>query len=251
MVELKHGKEYFSPSQLKKLFVSLGAFNGYLKKVWDTTSSMELGTLIHHRLLEPEVYREKYITIDDADIKAEIGGARPTSTKKYKEWRADAEAEAKKAGKTIISEFQDHLANKIYRQCTMSGIYDEYFTGGEAEKTVRGGATGFNQEFEALCIVDYLKDEFAVDLKTTSKPIDKFKFDANSLGYDIQAALTTDLTQREFVFVVVQTVEPYDIAVFRCSEEFYERGDWKINKALENYEMYENEHSSQILYGEL
>jgi len=251
MLELKHGKDYFSPSQLKKLFVSLGAFNGYLKKVWQPTSSMELGTLIHHRLLEPEVYAEKYITIDDKDIRAEIGGKRPTSTKAYKEWRADAEEEAAKAGKTIISEFHDYLANKIYRETVLSGIYDQYLSGGEAEKKFFGDATGFDVDFPAHCIVDYLKEDVAVDLKTTSKPLDKFKYDANSMGYDVQASLTTDITKRPFVFVVVQTVEPYDIGVFTCSDEFYDRGDWKINKALDNYEGWENVHSSQIIYGEL
>ena len=251
VLKMKHGKDYFSPSQLKKLFISLGQLNAYLKKVWTASSSMELGTLVHLRLLEPEKYNKTIRVIDDKDICSEIGGARPTATKKYKEWKAGLESEAKENDWILISGAQDFIINKIYRDCVMAGIIDDYFTGGEAEKTVTGIAQGFDEEFPALCIIDYDKDEVSVDLKTTSKELGKFHFDANSLGYDIQAATTNGVNGKPFIFVVVQTVEPYDIGVFTCSENFMERGVWKVNTALQNYEQYEDEFSSQIIYKEL
>ena len=104
---------------------------------------------------------------------------------------------------------------------------------------------------KGTAIVDYDKPEFSVDLKTTGKDISKFKFDANSMGYDIQARLTNGINGKPFVFVVVQTVAPYDIAVFTTSDFFLNRGEGKIQEALANYENYENEFSQQILYGEL
>lgn len=251
MLKLRHGKDYFSPSQLKKLFISLGQLNAYLKRKFEPSSSMELGTLVHLRLLEPEKYNKTIRVIDDTAIKAEIGGARPTSTKKYKEWKEGLDAEAKENGWTLISQAQDFIINKIYRDCAMSGVLDTYLSDGEAEKTVTGTALGFNEEFPALCIVDYSRDDIDVDLKTTSKDLNKFHFDANSMGYDIQAATTQSLTGKPFVFVVVQTVEPYDIGIFTCSPDFIERGVWKVNVALQNYEGYEDEFSSQIIYKEL
>ena len=246
---MKHGREYFSPSQLKKLYISVSSLTSYLKKVWGSTSAMELGTLVHCLILEPDKFQERYIILDDKAISKEIGGTRPTATKKYKEWLL-ALTELNK-DKIFITHKEKAIADKIYRNCAMSGIIDTYFTGGEAEVTMRGVAKGYDQEFDGLCIIDYDTDFQSIDLKTTSKPLHKFKFDANELGYDIQASVTNSLNQKEFVFVVVQTVQPYDIGIFTCSDFFMKRGKEKVNKALDNYKSYEDEYSTQILNFEL
>jgi len=255
-IDLKHNKEYFSASQLKKLFISIGQFQAYLKKQFEESSAMELGSVIHTRILEPEEYNKRYLVLDDTAICEEIGGARPTSTKKYKEWKEELEAEARAKGKKIISPASDHIANKVWRDMDKAGIIEMYFSDGEAEVTITGDVTvadehGEESTFPALAIVDYDQPDFSVDLKTTSKDISKFKFDANSLGYDIQARLTHGINGKPFVFVVVQTVAPYDIAVFTTSQYFMDRGESKIATAIDNYLHYEDESSTQIIVGEL
>lgn len=249
MIEMKHGRDYFSPSQLKKLFLSVGQLNAYLKKAFQSSSAMDLGTAVHMRLLEPSKYMETYVTIDDTEIKAEIGGKRPTSTKKYSDWLDKVKEDNK--DKILLSTDDVYIIDTIYRKCAMSGVIDTFFTDGEAEKTVRGVASGFEDQFEALCIIDYDTEFQSVDLKTTSKPLHKFRFDANELGYDIQAAVTNAINDKDFVFVVVQTVEPFDIGIFTCSDAFMERGQWKVNQALENYKGYEDEYTSGVLNFEL
>lgn len=248
-LKLKHGRSYFSPSQLKKLFISVSSLNAYLKKTWKATSAMDLGTLVHCMILEPEEFENRYIVLDDSEITKEIGGARPTSTKKYKDWLFDVEESNK--GKTLISQKDKAIADIIYRKCAMYGVIDTYFTGGEAEVTIKGEANGYDEKFDGLCIIDYDTDFQSIDLKTTSKPLHKFKFDANELGYDIQASITNSLNQKEFIFVVVQTVQPYDIGIFTCSDFFMKRGADKVNTALANYTHYEDEDSTQILNFEL
>lgn len=249
MIDIRHRKEYFSPSQLKKLFLSVGQLNAYLKKVWSPTSAMDFGTAVHMRLLEPLKFAERYVTIDDSKIVAEIGGKRPTATKKYSEWMT--EQLLIHQGQVIIPQSDMDKIELIYDNCSMNGIIDTFFTDGDAEKTIEGIATGYNDKFKALAIVDYDKVDMSVDLKTTSKPLHKFRFDANELGYDIQASLTNSINNKPFVFVVVQTVEPFDIGIFTCSDFFMKRGLDKVNVALSNYESWEDEYTSVVLNFEL
>lgn len=248
-LQLKHNKNYFSPSQLKKLYISVGQLNAYLKRTFDTSKQMEFGTLIHTLFLEPHTFEERYYVLDDSEIIKVIGGARPTATKNYATWLNEQKMLA--GDKIIISKQDKALAESIFDKAVMLGVIDSFFTGGVAEKTITGVASGFDMDFDGLCIIDYDSDEMSVDLKTTSKPLHKFKYDANELGYDIQARLTNSLNGKEFVFVVVQTVEPYDIGVFTCSDYFMNRGNDKINKALSNYNDYEDEFSSTLLHSEL
>ncbi len=249
MLKLKHGRDYFSPSQLKKLFVSVSSLTSYLKKRWTTTSSMTLGTLVHCLILEPQEFTKRYVVLDDREICNEIGGARPSSTKKYKEWLSGFAEENK--GKELVTMKDMDIANKILKKAKSTGIIQEWFTDGKAEVTVKGVAKGYNEEFDGLCIIDYDTDFVSIDLKTTSKPLSKFKYDANELGYDIQASITNSLNNKEFIFVVVQTVEPYDIGIYTCSEFFMNRGKDKVNTALHNYKFYEDEFSSQVFSYEL
>ena len=249
MLKLKHGRDYFSPSQLKKLFVSVSSLTSYLKKRWTTTSSMTLGTLVHCLILEPQEFTKRYVVLDDVEILNEIGGARPTASKKYKEWLSGFAEENK--GKELVTMKDMDIANKILKKAKSTGIIQEWFTDGKAEVTVKGVAKGYNEEFDGLCIIDYDTDFVSIDLKTTSKPLSKFKYDANELGYDIQASITNSLNNKEFIFVVVQTVEPYDIGIYTCSEFFMNRGKDKVNTALYNYKFYEDEFSSQVFSYEL
>lgn len=246
---MKHGREYFSPSQLKKLFLSVGQLNAYLKRAFTTSSAMALGSAVHCRLLEPLSFDDRYIVFDDAEKCKEIGGKRPTATKAYSEFKLEFAEQNK--DKDILTQSDWEIIEKIESNCAMNGIIDTFFTDGDAEITVRGVAKGFDEEFEALCIIDYDKEDMSIDLKTTSKPLHKFRFDANELGYDIQAVVTQSLNQKDFVFIAVQTVEPYDIGVYTISESFKNRGKMKVNQALTNYSSYEDIYSSAVLTFEL
>jgi len=244
-----HGREYFSPSQLKKLYISIGSFVSYLNKSYVSSPQMELGSAIHKRLLEPYLFDEQYIVIDDTEICAQIGGKRPKATKAYTEWYADFQL--LHHDKIILSTEDSFIIEKIYEVADASGILDTVFNGGIAETEVKKIVKDYDVPFNALAIIDYDSKDFSYDLKTTSKPLHKFKYDANELGYDIQAALTNSINGKPFVFIVVQTVEPFDIGVFTCSKAFLDRGKEKINKALKNYEEYNEICVNQVLNFEL
>ena len=127
-LELKHGRDYFSPSQLKKLFVSVSSLTSYLKRKWQTTPSMMLGSLVHCLVLEPDEFSKRYVVLDDKDICKEIGGARPTSTKLYKEWLT--ELTDSNAGKEFVSMKDMAVANTILKKMTNTGVINEWFSDG-------------------------------------------------------------------------------------------------------------------------
>lgn len=249
MLQLIHGRDYFSPSQLKKLAISLASFQEYLTGEKKESSEMDLGTLVHCLVLENHLFFTKFIVLDDSSVIEEIGGARPKSTKAYAEFLARFNDEA--AGRQIISVEMYDTAVKIYDRMLALNVIQNYFTDGQAEKEVTGTATYDGIDFPALCRVDYLRDDICVDLKTTSKPLDKFKWDADAFGYDIQASLTNRLTDLPFVLVVVQTVAPFDVGIFSCSDAFMQRGEFKIENALKRYENYDLFENFELFHYEL
>jgi len=236
-IEMTHGKEYFSPSQLKALYVSPGTFDNYINGVKKESDAMSFGTLLHLYLYEPQKFAKNYFVLDDSMIISELlqkGIKRPTATKDYKAWVEKGLRENE--GKKAVSTNDFKKLNKIKDKLVITGTFEKFFTGGVPEQTITGVSEGFGVGFNALVRADYVMDDKVIDLKTTSKPLDKFIWEARDFGYDIQAALTMDLTLKPFMFVVVQTVEPFDIAVVTTSDEFLERGARKIKEALLNYD---------------
>jgi len=74
-------------------------------------------------------------------------------------------------------------------------------------------------------------------LKTSSSNLKDFHYSANKYGYDVQCYLYCNLfnkTHKEFYFLVLDKGS-LDIGIFNCSEEFYYRGEQKVEKALDLY----------------
>ena len=79
-------------------------------------------------------------------------------------------------------------------------------------------------------------ERLIVDLKTTND-IDKFKWSANKYNYDSQAYIYRKLFGYDMVFIVVDKND-YRVGVFGCSEDFYDRGEDKVRKASEAYDLF-------------
>lgn len=83
---------------------------------------------------------------------------------------------------------------------------------------------------------DFLDRDRIVDLKTTTN-IKDFSWSANKYGYDVQCYLYCNLFKKQykdFHFLVLDKGS-LDIGIFNCSEEFYYRGEEKVQKALDLY----------------
>ena len=79
-------------------------------------------------------------------------------------------------------------------------------------------------------------EQLVIDLKTTSD-IDKFKWSANKFNYDSQAYIYSKLFGYEMLFIVIDKTT-HQIGMFDCSPQFYERGEEKVSKASEAYDLF-------------
>ena len=81
-------------------------------------------------------------------------------------------------------------------------------------------------------------EKLVIDLKTTAD-IDKFKWSATKFNYDSQAYIYSKLFGYEMLFIVIDKAT-HKLGMFDCSPEFYERGEDKVRRASEAYDLFYN-----------
>ena len=79
-------------------------------------------------------------------------------------------------------------------------------------------------------------EKLVIDLKTTGD-IDRFKWSASKFNYDSQAYIYSKLFGYEMLFIVIDKTT-HQIGMFDCSPEFYKRGEDKVSKASEAYDLF-------------
>ena len=79
-------------------------------------------------------------------------------------------------------------------------------------------------------------EKLVIDLKTTAD-IDKFKWSATKYNYNSQAYIYSKMFGYEMLFIVIDK-STHQIGMFDCSPEFYERGEEKVRKAAEAYDLF-------------
>jgi len=79
-------------------------------------------------------------------------------------------------------------------------------------------------------------EKLIIDLKTTAD-ITKFKYSASKYNYDSQAYIYSKLFGYEMLFIVIDK-NTHQIGIFDCSPEFYARGEDKVKRAVEAYELF-------------
>ena len=79
-------------------------------------------------------------------------------------------------------------------------------------------------------------EKLVIDLKTTAD-IEKFKWSATKYNYDSQAYIYSKLFGYEMLFIVIDKTT-HQIGMFDCSPQFYERGEEKVRRASEAYDLF-------------
>ena len=80
------------------------------------------------------------------------------------------------------------------------------------------------------------EEKLIIDLKTTAD-IEKFKWSATKYNYDSQAYIYSKLFGYEMLFIVIDK-NTHQLGVFDCSPDFYKRGEDKVRKASEAYDLF-------------
>lgn len=213
------GKRYLSKSSAGALLGDLRAF--LVDK--EHNINFELGSYFHHLLIEP----------DKATLDHVIESSTRT-TKKYKSYCADnlipfAVLESEK-------EMIDNLAKAMLAiPDFFQIIYDienHYEVAGVKE------INGLWWKGKA----DILALDRVIDLKTTSD-ISRFRYTAKAYDYDLQAYIYREIFGKDMVFLVA-CKKTATCGIFHCTEEFYESGRYKAEKAAENYQKYYGENAT-------
>ncbi|MCP4322870.1 MAG: hypothetical protein GY787_13685, partial [Alteromonadales bacterium] len=79
-------------------------------------------------------------------------------------------------------------------------------------------------------------EKLIIDLKTTAD-ITKLKYSASKYNYDSQAYIYSKLFGYEMLFIAIDK-NTHQIGIFDCSPEFYARGEDKVQRAVQAYELF-------------
>ena len=202
-----------SSSSLKLLLSSPKTYKFSLEYGSGDSSALRMGALFHWAILEPLKFSEqKFIEVQSRN------------TKKFREAVAEFGTvyTAKERNET------ERLVDAFYR----NEYAKQLITKAEFEVPAIDNVLDYPFRGKA----DVLAADRIVDLKTTTN-IKDFSWSANKYGYDVQCYLYCNLFKREykdFHFLVLDKGS-LDIGIFNCSEEFYYRGEEKVEKALDLY----------------
>ena len=94
----------------------------------------------------------------------------------------------------------------------------------------------FGQMWKGKADIINHEEKLVIDLKTTAD-ISKFQYSANKYNYDSQAYIYSKLFGYEMLFIVIDKTT-HQVGMFDCSPKFYERGEDKVRRAAEAYDLF-------------
>ena len=126
---------------------------------------------------------------------------------------------------------------ELMREKVMSNdICKDLIQGPQTEYEQPGIINMFDNNWKGKADIINHDEKLVIDLKTTAD-IDKFQWSASKYNYDSQAYIYSKIFGYEMLFIVIDKAT-HKIGVFDCSPEFYKRGEDKVCKASEAYDLF-------------
>jgi len=230
---------------------------GYLKKGWEyylmmkqggkvDSLALRFGNLVHTLILEPKEYQNKFIVFNKED---RPDPSKTMLSKLNRGWKDKVEFDAKNSGKILLTMDQYQLGLNLRDK--LVGIKEVKDILDNSQKEVPKCWVDFNTMVECKGKADIVVDggDMLVDIKTTSKPVTEFIKSAYRYNYQRQAAFYLDgFGAKEFMFIVIETQAPYQVGIFRCTDNFIEQGREEYISLLE---LYKEPKNNNVIFGEL
>ena len=180
-----------------------------------------VGGYFHTCILEPDKL-EKFTVIPSAT----------RNTKQYKDMSGGELCLLQHEVDTIELMREKVMSNDICRDLIESRV-----DGAEPNEYEKPMITElFGNQWKGKADIINHTEKLIIDLKTTAD-IDKFQWSASKYNYDSQAYIYSKLFGYEMLFIVIDKTT-HQIGMFDCSPQFYERGEDKVRKASEAYDLF-------------
>lgn len=230
-----------SASDIKLIWRSPAHFREQKIQPSEPTPAMELGRAVHMAVLEPDRFAGQYKAIDDTDILAKIGGARPRATNRYKEWYAELLLD--NPDKTFLELGDYNRALDMARTVRGHRVAGKLLSEpGVAETTLQWKHRVTKTPMK--CRPDWLTESGKiVDLKTTedARPT-AFSRTIWTYLYHLQAAVyiegVKETTDRDspFIFIAVEKEPPYGLMVYELDQETVDLAMSEVDRCIRLYE---------------
>ena len=207
-----YGKKFLSNSDIATLFSNPLALGEPSKQL----AAFLVGKYFHTAILEPDKLKSFKI------IKSTT-----RNTKVYKELSG---------GELCLLEHEVDKIEAMTEKIMQNKVCKDLIRGAKVEYEQPGITELFGNKWKGKADIINHDDKVIVDLKTTAD-ISKFKSSAYRYNYDSQAYIYQKLFGYEFIFIVMDK-NTNQIGLFDCSNEFLDRGQFKVERASEIYDLF-------------
>lgn len=195
------------------------------------TPALILGKAMHTAFFEPHLFNERHA------VQPEINRRTKSGKVEFEEFQQAND------GKSIITTDQKHIIDRMMENIRKEPKIQKYITGGEVERCFFAHPPdpyGDRIPVSLKCRTDYWIEErsLIVDLKTTmNAAMGPFTQSVKNYSYYLQDAWYTDLLSNfvddpTFIFIVVEKVQPWDVAVYELDPGYLKQGRAIYREAL-------------------
>ena len=206
------GKQFLSNSDISTLFNNPLALGEPSKE----SAAFLVGKYFHTAILEPD--KLKSFKIIESTTR---------NTKAYKEISG---------GELCLLKHEVDKIEAMTDVVMQNKVCSDLIRGAEVEYERPAVTELFGNKWKGKADIINHDDGVIVDLKTTAD-INKFKSSAYRYNYDSQAYIYSKLFGYEFIFIVIDK-NSNQIGIFDCSNDFLDRGQLKVEKASEIYDLF-------------
>lgn len=185
------------------------------------TDAMKLGSMVHCMILQPNLFNEQFVIAPDVNKRTNAG---------KEEWATFC---SQHADKTVVSnedyEHASRLASNAMANPTIESLVKDCY---DFEQEWRAEIDGLPYRG----FYDGISNDYVLEIKTTSDGFPRSVMnDFIKRKYHVQAGLYNLISQKQVVYVIIETSEPYLSYSAPASDQFLELGLSDLSKANKKF----------------